>query len=138
MRLSRCRAVEPEPELGFERKKLTSIKPPNHRTSTKPTMLMRLLPCPILLSLLLADGCLTSSVIAADTVDNVPAKTGTSGELGADSSASKPADLPPNRFRPIDMFDLETATEPRISPDGTKVVFVRHFSVIMTERKTST
>src|SRR6266496_3326008 len=40
-------------------------------------------------------------------------------------------------FRLIDMFDLETASDPQISPDGTKVVFVRNFSDIMKDKKRS-
>jgi acylaminoacyl-peptidase len=51
------------------------------------------------------------------------------------SQDTNSAELPPNRFRPIDMFDLETASDPQISPDGTKVVFVRNFSDIMKDRK---
>jgi acylaminoacyl-peptidase len=53
------------------------------------------------------------------------------------TNSNKTSELPSNRFRPIDMFDLETATDPRISPDGTRVVFVRNFSDIMKDRKRS-
>jgi acylaminoacyl-peptidase len=35
------------------------------------------------------------------------------------------------------MFDLETASDPQISPDGSKVVFVRNFSDIMKDKKRS-
>jgi len=55
----------------------------------------------------------------------------------SNDSPSIPIELPSNRFRPIDMFELETATDPRISPDGAKVVFVRNFNDIMKDRKRS-
>ena len=83
--------------------------------------------------LLLGSVCLVSTVILAESAEN----PGSSAESGHSSSAAKAAELPPNRFRPIDMFDLETATDPQISPDGTKVVFVRNFSDIMKDRKRS-
>ena len=52
-------------------------------------------------------------------------------------ASDKPA-VPPERFfRLIDMFELETASDPQISPDGTKVVFVRNFSDIMKDKKRS-
>jgi acylaminoacyl-peptidase len=35
------------------------------------------------------------------------------------------------------MFDLEVATDPQISPDGSRVVFVRNFNDIMKDRKRS-
>jgi acylaminoacyl-peptidase len=43
--------------------------------------------------------------------------------------------VPPDRFRPIDLFDLDVATDPQISPDGAKIVFVRNFNDIMKDRK---
>src|SRR5580765_5032723 len=52
-------------------------------------------------------------------------------------TSEKPAAPPEKFFRLIDMLDLETASEPQISPDGTKVVFVRNFSDIMKDRKRS-
>jgi acylaminoacyl-peptidase len=55
----------------------------------------------------------------------------------AGTPADKPSPLPPNRFRPIDMFDLETASDPQISPDGDRIVFVRNFNDIMKDRKRS-
>ncbi len=39
------------------------------------------------------------------------------------------------RFQLRDLFELETASDPQISPDGTKVVFVRNFSDIMKDKK---
>ena len=55
----------------------------------------------------------------------------------SNSASSKLAEVPPNHFRPIDMFDLEIATDPQISPDGARVVFVRNFNDIMKDRKRS-
>ncbi len=52
-------------------------------------------------------------------------------------ASDKPATAPENLFRLIDMFDLETASDPQISPDGSKVVFVRNFSDIMKDKKRS-
>ena len=40
-------------------------------------------------------------------------------------------------FRPIDVFQLEWASDPRISPDGSQVVYVRNFMDIMTDRRRS-
>jgi acylaminoacyl-peptidase len=49
----------------------------------------------------------------------------------------KPPELPSNVLHPIEMFDLEIASDPQISPDGEKVVFVRNFNDIMKDRKRS-
>ncbi|WP_144607402.1 S9 family peptidase [Algoriphagus algorifonticola] len=37
-------------------------------------------------------------------------------------------------LQPLDLFDMEYVTEPTISPDGSKVVYVRNFKDIMTDR----
>ncbi len=42
-----------------------------------------------------------------------------------------------NRFQLQDMFELEFASDPQISPDGTRVVFVRHSSDIMKDKNRS-
>ena len=42
-----------------------------------------------------------------------------------------------NRFQPIDIFDLEYVSDPRISPDGEQVAYVRNFKDIMTDRNLS-
>jgi dipeptidyl aminopeptidase/acylaminoacyl peptidase len=47
------------------------------------------------------------------------------------------ADLPENRLRLIDLFDLEFASDPQISPDGRRIVFARNFSDIMKDQKRS-
>ncbi len=38
-----------------------------------------------------------------------------------------------NRFQPLDVFELEHAADPRISPDGAHVVYARTFRDIMTD-----
>ena len=52
-------------------------------------------------------------------------------------ASDKPATPPEKFFRLIDLFDLETASDPQISPDGTRVVFVRNFNDIMKDKKRS-
>ena len=41
----------------------------------------------------------------------------------------------PELFRPQDVFELEWATQPRISHDGSRIVYVRNFMDIMTDRR---
>jgi acylaminoacyl-peptidase len=43
----------------------------------------------------------------------------------------------PSRFQLRDVFSLEFAADPQISPDGTQVVYVRNFFDIMTDRQKS-
>ncbi len=43
----------------------------------------------------------------------------------------------PDRFEPIDVFGLERAVDPQISPDGSRVVYVRSGYDIMTDGGTS-
>jgi dipeptidyl aminopeptidase/acylaminoacyl peptidase len=40
-------------------------------------------------------------------------------------------------FTPADVFQLEMASDPQISPDGSKIVYVRNFMDIMTDRQRS-
>jgi dipeptidyl aminopeptidase/acylaminoacyl peptidase len=42
-----------------------------------------------------------------------------------------------NRLAPSDAFNLEFATDPQISPDGKKIIYVRQFADIMTDRNYS-
>ena len=42
-----------------------------------------------------------------------------------------------SRFEPMDVFQLEYAADPRISPDGTRIVYVRTSMDIMKDRKRS-
>jgi acylaminoacyl-peptidase len=38
-------------------------------------------------------------------------------------------------FQPMDVFGLEWATDPQVSPDGSQVVYVRNFFDVMTDRR---
>ncbi|MTB52314.1 S9 family peptidase [Lewinella sp. W8] len=40
-------------------------------------------------------------------------------------------------FEPIDVFDLEYVSDPQIDPDGQRVIYVRNFKDIMTDRNLS-
>ena len=42
-----------------------------------------------------------------------------------------------DRFQLADVFQLELASDPQISPDGSKIVYVRNFMDIMTDRRRS-
>src|SRR6185369_4696060 len=42
-----------------------------------------------------------------------------------------------NRLTVNDIFNLELATDPQISPDGKRVVYVRQFADIMTDKRCS-
>jgi acylaminoacyl-peptidase len=57
--------------------------------------------------------------------------------LGAGTVAAEGDRPDPGRFNPIDVFELEYAADPRISPDGTRVVYVRTFMDVMTDRRRS-
>ena len=46
-------------------------------------------------------------------------------------------DASPSRFRPMDVFELEFAADPQISPDGGQVVYVRTSMDIMRDRQRS-
>ena len=43
----------------------------------------------------------------------------------------------PDVFAPMDVFQLEWASDPRISPDGERIVYVRNFMDIMADRRRS-
>ena len=54
--------------------------------------------------------------------------------------ASSPAWAGPardDRFRPMDIFQLEYASDPQISPSGKQVVYVRNFMDVMKDRRQS-
>ena len=51
--------------------------------------------------------------------------------------AGSAAEPDPRRFNSIDVFQLEYAADPRISPDGSQIVYVRNFMDIMTDRRRS-
>lgn len=52
-------------------------------------------------------------------------------------SASAWAQTFSNRLTVNDIFNLESATDPQLSPDGKRVVYVRQFSDIMTDKRCS-
>jgi dipeptidyl aminopeptidase/acylaminoacyl peptidase len=56
--------------------------------------------------------------------------------LGA-ASASVQAQAPAKRLAPVDLFALEYAADPQISPDGQWVAYVRQWSDPMTDRRYS-
>ncbi|MDX1408027.1 MAG: S9 family peptidase, partial [Saprospiraceae bacterium] len=43
----------------------------------------------------------------------------------------------PSRFNPLDVFELEYASDPQISPDGSRIIYVRNFKDIMTDANLS-
>jgi dipeptidyl aminopeptidase/acylaminoacyl peptidase len=43
----------------------------------------------------------------------------------------------PDRLTAMDIFNLQNATDPQISPDGMKIVYVRNFADVMTDRRYS-
>lgn len=51
---------------------------------------------------------------------------------------ARSADAPPRLFQGSDLFGLEVATDPRISPDGAWIVYVRKSNDIMTDKALST
>ncbi|MGB6874442.1 MAG: S9 family peptidase [Candidatus Acidiferrales bacterium] len=44
---------------------------------------------------------------------------------------------PANRISAMDIFNLQYASDPQISPDGTKIVYVRRFADIMSDKRES-
>ncbi len=56
----------------------------------------------------------------------------------ATPSVAKPADGPSRYFTGADLFNLEVATDPQISPDGRTVAYVRKSNDIMTDKARST
>ena len=53
------------------------------------------------------------------------------------AGAGAQGDASPSRFRPMDVFELEFAADPQISPDGRQVVYVRTSMDIMRDRQRS-
>jgi acylaminoacyl-peptidase len=49
--------------------------------------------------------------------------------------ASLPASAAPERLKFTDLFDLEYATDPQISPDGKAIVYVRNFCDVLTDKR---
>src|SRR3954471_16449070 len=42
-----------------------------------------------------------------------------------------------DRLQPMDIFNMQSVTDPQISPDGKKIVYVRRFSDITTDKNYS-
>jgi len=40
-------------------------------------------------------------------------------------------------FQPLDVYDLEFASDPQFSPDGKQIIFLRHFMDVMTDKRLS-
>src|SRR5687768_8481591 len=57
----------------------------------------------------------------------------------ATAPAPPPATAKPasDRFQPMDIFGLEWASDPQISPDGRRVAYVRHSMDVMKDRRRS-
>src|SRR5215831_12677777 len=49
------------------------------------------------------------------------------------ASAQRPSD----HLQPMDIFNLQSVTDPQISPDGKRIVYVRRFSDINTDKNYS-
>jgi acylaminoacyl-peptidase len=60
----------------------------------------------------------------------------TGGEPAAKAPGPKAAPRA-DVLQPMDIFHLEYASDPQISPDGTKIVYVRHFMDVMKDRRRS-
>ncbi|MBL8798417.1 MAG: S9 family peptidase [Planctomycetia bacterium] len=52
-------------------------------------------------------------------------------------AASQAADTLTDRFQPMDVFQLEHASDPQVSPDGKQIVYVRNFMDIKKDRRRS-
>jgi acylaminoacyl-peptidase len=48
-----------------------------------------------------------------------------------------PADTEPGHLAILDVFNLQVASEPQIAPDGKRVIYVRQFNDIMTDKRHS-
>ncbi|MGB6360000.1 MAG: hypothetical protein WBF30_14570 [Candidatus Acidiferrales bacterium] len=46
-------------------------------------------------------------------------------------------EAPANRISAMDIFNLQYASDPQISPDGAKIVYVRRFADIMSDMRDS-
>jgi acylaminoacyl-peptidase len=57
--------------------------------------------------------------------------------LGSGGPDSRGAGVPEKRLQLLDLFELEWASDPQISPDGQQVVYVRNFHDIMKDHRRS-
>jgi acylaminoacyl-peptidase len=69
------------------------------------------------------------------------AVVGSAGPRTGRADDDRPARVPKadrkGAFRPMDVFQLEHASDPQISPDGQRVVYVRNFMDVMKDRRRS-
>ena len=72
-------------------------------------------------------------LLAGATAGWLPATDPSGWAFGQAGGSVAPSDV----LRPMDVFDLEWVSEPRISPDGRRVVYVRNGFDIMTDRRTA-
>ena len=82
-------------------------------------------------------GASSLALVAAEPTGPIPVNLSPVSGPPSAAPADRPSASTDHRFLPIDLFDLETAVDPQISPDGTRVVFVRSFSDIMKDRHRS-
>ncbi|NIM51640.1 MAG: prolyl oligopeptidase family serine peptidase [Gemmatimonadales bacterium] len=71
------------------------------------------------------------------TTNSIPIWCTAALALALPTGAGSAQDEPANRFKPIDVFQLEYAADPQISPDGQRIVYVRNFMDIMKDRRWS-
>ena len=64
-------------------------------------------------------------------------KVKTTLALSCCAAVSPAQQIDDRQIRPIDVFQLEYAADPRISPDGESIVYVRNFMDIMKDRRRS-
>lgn len=73
--------------------------------------------------------CLTLALLAVP----VPLQDSNPTASGRTESTSGASEVRP--LEPMDVFELEYASDPRIAPDGARVVYVRTFHDVMTDRR---
>ena len=79
---------------------------------------------------LLSVAALSMSPAFAQQAEPTPAN----GPDSAQQQPAAPAPAPSRTFDPHDLFSLEVASDPQVSPDGRRVVYVRRSGDIMTDR----
>lgn len=67
----------------------------------------------------------------------IPAVLALSLAAAAGGKKRPPGSHDPRHLRLIDVFELEWASDPRISPDGEQVVYARNFMDVMGDRRRS-
>jgi len=83
-------------------------------------------------SLLIGAAALSISPGLAQQAE--PPAPATSARTPAEQQPTAPAPAPSRTFDPHDLFGLEVASDPQISPDGRRIAYVRRSGDIMTDR----